>query len=595
MAVDESLRNRAIYMLEKEQKQLDGAFDRQSDVTAPKNISFSEYSQDENTGEWSEKKVPPKNKIYDETVIDEKEKDFKEEAEVLQEFCKEIDIRIMGFNAMIDVKKQDIVDLSTTATGGNCWPGIAQSTGGNNNTFSVDHSTATDINNEEERSKIYKSMAGPGYNPKTENPFEPDVIEFVSTSNAGFGYKNLPENKLFKNNSNVATGLNTDGSGPDIGDGRFDISKSSGDHSARTITSAPGGLTPPQTWTHQYSGATIGNCVGIANSIDSIYSEIIQLRIDRDSLRADLNVVKEKKRDKELGHWGYQNMKGEVATRQTSNKNIIRAVKQFGLAPSPAPAGLVLDLDASNNSSYFGAGEIWFDLSDSNSDADLEPGTAPAGIATFSQGLTEETNFFVFDGVDDHVNFTAGGITNNTEVVSVEVLAEMRIDIDYITTTNVQGYMLFGFDEYDVWTGPIEPHRPFLFGFNTGNSDIYGLTATQMNSLQINKDSGQNEADDVLTGQWAHYVFEMWKDGVKPITDNKIYINGQSQILSQVRGTVDDSERVFNGGQGRICGWRTNNNHRMPVNLQVFRVYDQAFTEQEVREKYESLRRRFNI
>ena len=595
MAVDESLRNRAIYMLEKEQKQLDGAFDKQSDVRAPKNFSYSEYSQDEKTGEWSEKKVPPKNKIYDETVVDEKEKDFKEEAEVLQEFCKEIDIRIMGFNAMIDVKKQDIVDLSTTATGGNCWPGIAQSTGGNNNTFSVDHSTATDINNEEERSKIYKSMAGPGYNTKTENPFEPDVIEFVSTSNAGFGYKNLPENKLFRNNSNVATGLNTDGSGPDIGDGRFDISKSSGDHSSRTITSAPGGLTPPQTWTHQYSGATISNCVGIANSIDSIYSEIIQLRIDRDSLRADLNIVKEKKRDKELGHWGYQNMKGEVATRQTSNRNIIRAVKEFGLNPSPAPAGLVLDLDASNNSSYFGAGEIWFDLSDSNSDADLEPGTAPAGIATFSQGLTEETNFFVFDGVDDHVNFTAGGITNNTEVISVEVLAEMRIDIDYITATNVHGYMLFGFDEYDVWTGPIEPHRPFPFGFNTGVSDIYGLTPTQMNSLQINKDSGQNEADDVLTGQWAHYVFEMWKNGVKPITDNKIYINGQSQILSQIRGTADDSERVFNGGQGRICGWRSNNNHRMPINLQVFRVYDQAFTEQEVREKYESLRRRFNI
>ena len=115
-----------------------------------------------------------------------------------------------------------------------------------------------------------------------------------------------------------------------------------------------------------------------------------------------------------------------------------------------------------------------------------------------------------------------------------------------------------------------------------------------MNDLDINKDSGQNQADDVLGAQWAHFIFEMWSDGVKPITDNKIYINGQSQILSQVRGTVDDPDRVFNGGQGRICGWRTNNNHRMPVNLQVFRVYNQSFTEQEVREKYESLKGRFN-
>ena len=594
MAVDESLRNRAIRMLEKEQDELDGCFDKQSDVIAPDNYTKSEFEQLEN-GEWTEKKVPIGNKIYDESVVDQKEKDFKEEAEVLQEFCKEIDIRIMGFNSMINVKKQDIVDLSSTAISGNCWPGIAQSTGGNNNSLTVNHSTVTDINNEEERSKIYKPMAGPTFNAAAENPFEPDVIEFVSTSNAGFGYKNLPENKLFKNNSNVATGLNTDGSGPDIGGGRFDISKSSGDHSARTITSAPGGLTPPQTWTHQYSGATIGNCVGIANSIDSIYTEIIDLRIERDSLRADLNIVKEKKMNKELGHWGYQNMKDEVRSRKTSNSSSIRAIKQFGLTASPSPVGLVLDLDATNNSSYFGAGEIWFDLSDSNNDADLEPGTAPAGIATFSQGLTEETNRFIFDGIDDHVNFEAGSINNNTEVVSVEILAEIRIDTDYIDTTNTNGYMLFGFDEYNVWTGPVIPQVPITLGFNTGNTDIYGLTSSQSNDLEINKDSGQNEIDDVLSGQWAHYIFEMWKDGVKPITDNKIYINGQSQILSQVMGTADDSERVFNGGQGRICGWRNNNNHRMPVNLQLFRVYDRALTAQEAREKYDSVRGRFDI
>ena len=180
-------------------------------------------------------------------------------------------------------------------------------------------------------------------------------------------------------------------------------------------------------------------------------------------------------------------------------------------------------------------------------------------------------------------------------MVSVEILAEIRIDTDYINTTNTNGYMLFGFDEYNVWTGPVIPQVPITLGFNTGNTDIYGLTSSQSNDLEINKDSGQNEIDDVLSGQWAHYIFEMWKDGVKPITDNKIYLNGQSQILSQVMGTADDSERVFNGGQGRICGWRNNNNHRMPVNLQLFRVYDRALTAQEAREKYDSVRGRFDI
>ena len=402
MAVDESLRNRAIRMLEKEQDELDGCFDKQSDVIAPDNYTKSEFEQLEN-GEWTEKKVPIGNKIYDESVVDQKEKDFKEEAEVLQEFCKEIDIRIMGFNSMINVKKQDIVNLSTTSTNANCWVGFAVSTGGTGSGTNVDYGTYVDINNEEERSKIYKPMAGPTFNPAAENPFEPDVIEFVSTANAGYGYKNLPENKLFRNNSNVGTGLNNDGSGPDIGNGRFDISKTASAHSAGSIGACG------TNWKHPYSGATISGsaCVGLANSIDSIYNEIIALRIERDSLRADLNIVKEKKMNKELGHWGYQNMKDEVRSRKTSNSSSIRAIKQFGLTASPSPVGLVLDLDATNNSSYFGAGEIWFDLSDSNSDADLEPGTAPAGIATFAQGLTEETNRFIFDGINDHVNFTA--------------------------------------------------------------------------------------------------------------------------------------------------------------------------------------------
>ena len=57
---------------------------------------------------------------------------------------------------------------------------------------------------------------------------------------------------------------------------------------------------------------TAAQCVGIANSITTIYDEIRALP-ERDSLRGSLNGVKDKKKEKELGHWGYQNMKTEAS------------------------------------------------------------------------------------------------------------------------------------------------------------------------------------------------------------------------------------------------------------------------------------------
>ena len=87
MAVDESLRNRAIRMLEKEQDELDGCFDKQSDVIAPDNYTKSEFEQLEN-GEWTEKKVPIGNKIYDESVVDQKEKDLRKKQKCYKNFVR---------------------------------------------------------------------------------------------------------------------------------------------------------------------------------------------------------------------------------------------------------------------------------------------------------------------------------------------------------------------------------------------------------------------------------------------------------------------------------------------------------------------------
>ena len=161
--------------------------------------------------------------------------------------------------------------------------------------------------------------------------------------------------------------------------------------------------------------------------------------------------------------------------------------------------------------------------------------------------------------------------------------------------------MIFGWDEYSVWTGPvIGDGTQIALGFNTGNGDLYGLSSSRVEQLGINKDDGPTDPDhDTLPGQWTHYIFEMRKD--VSYTNNKIYINGNLQSALEVvrAGNGEDStERHFNVNNsdeavGRISGWRFNNNYRIPMEISLFRVYNKALTQEEVTERYDAVSGRF--
>lgn len=597
MAIDDALRRQGIDILEAEQVELDGAFEKQTTERAPTALEFDKIEQTED-GTWSRSKYTPKETFYDENVISDKETEIENKAEVLQRLCREVDNKVMNFNSQINAKKQQIVTLSTEATNGNCNPGIAQSTTGTPGAVGYTTSLSNNItvNNDVEFVKIYDKMAGPGYDSGAQNPFDPDRTIHLNSSYSGFGYKNVRDNVEFRNTSNVATGVKTDGSGSFIGNGRFDLTT--------TVVSHQAGV-PLAGYTYNGAGVapatdtsvTASRCVAIASSIDTIYQEIIQIRKDRDSLRGTLNEVKKNKSEKELTHWGMQNTKTESTRRRTSNQRAIEALKVLDTEEDTTalPEGLVLDLDASNNSSYFGTGTIWYDLAESTdvagNDADL------VGISTFIEStVTVLQNHFQLDGDDDHVNFEAPNIDANTTTVTVEVLAQVHIDTQ-IEDTN--GYMIFGWDEYSVWTGPVIGNgTQIALGFNTGNGDLYGLTKERVGKLGINKDDGPANPDsDSSPGQWTHYIFEMRKD--VSYTNNKIYINGNLQSALEVvrAGNGENSaERNFNPanyGQGRISGWRSNTQYRIPMEISLFRVYNKALTQEEVTERYDAVGGRF--
>jgi len=173
---------------------------------------------------------------------------------------------------------------------------------------------------------------------------------------------------------------------------------------------------------------------------------------------------------------------------------------------------------------------------------------------------TTGTSYFTFDGVDDNIPFTIPSVGT---IISVEMWARIK---------SFSNGMPFGFDRYDVWA------NSGRIGFNTAASDIYGLTSTQVTNLG-------------LLDQWKHYIFEMRTD--VSYTNNKIYVNGQSQSLSQVAGTENAGLRSFNSGNGRISSWLFSNVFNISMDLAQFRVYKRALTAQEVLQNYNASKGRY--
>jgi len=225
---------------------------------------------------------------------------------------------------------------------------------------------------------------------------------------------------------------------------------------------------------------------------------------------------------------------------------------QYG--PRIVTDGLVLHLDAANRKSYPGTGTSWNDLSGNGNNSTLINGPAYN---------TNKGGYIAFDGSNDYADFYA---PNLGSVTTVESFA-------YINTSVLN--MFIGWQYYNVY---------MLFGrlgYNTGNSDIYGLSASAVSSLGA-------------FNNWTHYVFEMVSHPAS-YTSNKIYINGVSQTLSQQLGSEYSPYKVFNSGNGRISGWRANTNLITSMNVASFRIYNRALSQSEITNNYNALKGRFAL
>jgi hypothetical protein len=76
-------------------------------------------------------------------------------------------------------------------------------------------------------------------------------------------------------------------------------------------------------------------------------------------------------------------------------------------------------------------------------------------------------------------------------------------------------------------------------------------------------------------------------------TNNKIYVNGESQTLSQIQGTFSSVNSNFNAGSGRISSWLNDQNWLMNMNVANFKIYNRELTQQEITNNFNANYSRF--
>ena len=358
--MDESLKDRALGIFEKDQKQLEGAFDPSSDVRAVGIISSTTVEEsDDGTYKKIVKEENAEDLYYDDTVVGKVENEIKEDSETLEAYCKQFDDQLITLNAQINAKKQELVTLSTEAIARNCWPGIAYSTTtslGLIKQTAIGESATQNFGNDysmfEDRvaMEIYKKMAGPDLDYGAENPFDPTSLVTLTSSNAGFGHENHRDNGRLNAGDDATeveeSDYNVGGSGDpedeyltnfeastNLGIVRSNISSTKSDHNGpRNVGAfrayAGVGVPPDATDTSLTGSAGRSRCVAIGASITSIIAEIVTLRTQRDNVvnMTDFNKVKDKKMEKELQNWGANNVRSEQTKRKTSNSSIISII-----------------------------------------------------------------------------------------------------------------------------------------------------------------------------------------------------------------------------------------------------------------------------
>lgn len=140
------------------------------------------------------------------------------------------------------------------------------------------------------------------------------------------------------------------------------------------------------------------------------------------------------------------------------------------IIPSIVTTNLVMNLDASNPSSYSGSGVNWFDISGSSNNGLL------VNSPTFNSA---NGGSIVFDGTDDYVS-TSLLATKLEFTIFMWVKLNQTLNIDYLCVDDGSGYMGMGFNATNkISMGVFDTSAKIAQSTNTINTNqIYNFVGT---------------------------------------------------------------------------------------------------------------------
>ncbi|MDO9467253.1 MAG: LamG-like jellyroll fold domain-containing protein [Thiobacillus sp.] len=143
----------------------------------------------------------------------------------------------------------------------------------------------------------------------------------------------------------------------------------------------------------------------------------------------------------------------------------------------------------------------------------------------------------------------AGGALNLPVAANTTAGAKTTVSF-WMYWNGANSVMPMGWSRHDLWL--VSGH----FGFNTGNSDVFGISSAG------------------LANRWVHVIAEFTNGSV---ATNKLYIDGVAQTLTQRQGTPNLANAVVNANL-RVSGWQADGNYRFSTRIDEVKVFDGVLT-----------------
>jgi hypothetical protein len=230
-------------------------------------------------------------------------------------------------------------------------------------------------------------------------------------------------------------------------------------------------------------------------------------------------------------------------------------------------SGLQLYADAGRFDSYIGNGTTWSDLSSNGNNGTLVNGTGynSSGVGSM-----------VFDGTNDYVSFGNAASLQITNALTVDVWLKANTSGDFITAVAKSNGATGGWtvqlrnlvNEWRFWVN---------FGVNTlGNGSNNGW-------YYANFPKTWND------NKWHHFV-GIWDGSSKTV---KLYIDGIQGTFNAGGNPSGESSSIGNYNGNLVAGSETGGNNPLNGNISSLKVYNIAFSPEQVLQNYNTQKLRF--